>query len=210
MKRIPFFKIKLLAVLSVFFFSASAQISNVTNSHIGNSFNGGNDKWGQNYADELDVASDGTMITASAWDEAGRCVGVFKDGQPVALLKTPFSSDCWGFGTSTEAFAVDDNYVYVNNCIGDLMRFNRNSNYDYLDKVNTGIAFGMTHSAGFLYMIQANGLVQKRSVSNIGTVALSFTVVNSYDLAVDAAGSIWVLTTDKEVVKYSTAGVVSS
>ena len=187
-------------------FQGNAQLSNVTSSHIGNTFNGGNNKWVQNYAEELDVASDGTIVTGSAWDEAGRCVGIFKDGQPVALLQTPFSSDCWGWGTATEAAALDDNYVYVNNCKGDMMRFNRNSNYAYVDKVQTGIAFGMTHSGGFLYMIQANGLVQKRSVSNLGTVALSFTVTGGYDLAVDATGSIWVLTTNKEVIKYSATG----
>ncbi len=192
------------------YFPVQAQITNVINGYIGNTFNGGNNKWVQNYAVELDVASDGTMITASEWDEAGRCVGVFKDGQPIAYLKQfngAGGHKCWGYGTATRATAVDNTYLYVNNCEGHTQRYNRANSYSYIDATDTGIAEGMTCSGNFLYMITPKGLVQKRSVSNLASVSLSFVVTGGYDLAVDSGGNIWVLTTNNEVLKYSGAGV---
>jgi|GEM_PF-3276009 len=190
-----------------------AQLSNVTNGYVGNTFSGGDNKWVQNYANEVDVAPDGTLVTGSEWDEAGRNVGIFKDGQPVAYLKQYNGAgghSCWGWGTATKAIAIDDNYLYVNNCQGDLLRFNRSNNYAYVDQVPTGGAEGMTFSAGSLYLVKANGLVEKRSTASIGTVSLSFTVTGGYDVAVDAAGNIWVLTTNKEVLKYNASGTYTN
>ena len=200
----------LFLLLLCFCFQTKAQIPNVTSGYIGNTFNGGNNKWVQNHAYELDVASDGTMITASDWDEAGRCVGVFKDGEPVAYLKQfngAGGHDCWGWGTSTKATAVDNNYLYLNDCNGFTQRYNRANNYSYVDAVNTGLAEGMTCSGSYVYMITPDGLVQKRVSSKLNLVALSFTVTGGYDLAVDNAGNIWVLTTNKEVLKFNSAGV---
>ena len=188
----------------------SQQINNVTNGFVGNTFSGDNVKWVQNYAEEMDVASDGTLITASAWDEAGRCVGIFKDGQPVAYLKQYNEAgghNCWGYGTSTEAVAINDNYLYANNCDGDILIFNRAKNYFYESKVNSGVATGMTATATDVYLIKAGGIVQKRSITNIGTVALTFTVPGGYDLAVDKDGNIWILTDKNEVVKYNNLGL---
>ena len=199
----------LVLILIVTHSFASAQLSNVTNGFIGNTFNGGNGKWVQNYAEELDVASDGTMVTASEWDEAGRCVGIFKDGQPVTLIKENNGGghNCWGFGTATKAVAINDNHLFVNNCDGNILRFDRAKNYWYVNKVNTGVAVGMTCSGNDLYLIKSDGVVQKRSVTSLSTVALTFTVAGGYDLAVDAEGNIWVLTINKEVLKYTASGV---
>ncbi len=186
-----------------------AQLSNVTNGYVGNTFSGDDNKWVQNYATEVDVASDGTLVTASDWDEAGRCVGIFKDAQPVAYIKQYNGAgghSCWGWGTSTKAIAIDDAYLYVNNCQGELMRFSRSNGYAYVDQTQTGEAVGMTVSAGNLYLVKASGLVEKRSAAGMGTVSLSFTVAGGYDVAVDGTGSIWVLTTNKEVLKYSPLG----
>lgn len=185
------------------------QVCNVTTGYVGNTFNGGNNKWVQNHSEELDVASDGTMVTTSTWDEAGRCIGVWKDGQPVTLLKQADPNDgCWGWGTGTEAAAIDDDYLYAVNCKNNLLRWNRKAGYNYVDKTNVGDSsvVGMTHSAGYLYLVKVNGLVEKRSVSSLGTVSLSFTVTGGYDLAVDKNGNIWVLTKDKQVIKFDALG----
>jgi hypothetical protein len=186
------------------------QIPNVTTGYIGNTFNGANEKWIPNYATELDVASDGTIITATEWDEAGRCVGVFKDGQAIAHPKQ-FNGrgghNCWGWGTATRATAIDNTYLYVNNCGGEILRFSRANNYSYVDSTKVGVAEGMTVSKNFLYMIKPSGLVQKRSVSSLRSISLSFSVTGGYDLAVDNGGNIWVLTTNNEILKYSPAGV---
>ena len=208
-----YFKLALSILLLLAIQVKAQQLRNVTSGFVANTFSGDNGKWVQNYAEELDVASDGTMVTASGWDEAGRCVGVFKDGQPIAYLKQ-FNGEgghnCWGWGTSTEAVAINDNFLYVNNCDGDILLFNRSKNYFYESSVNSGVATGMTATANDVYLIKAGGIVQKRSVSNLGTVSLTFTVPGGYDLAVDKSGNIWILTDKNEVLKYSSAGVYSN
>ena len=207
--KLQLFKCFFSALLIASFLTSNAQLSNVTNGFVGNTFSGDNNQWVQNYANELDVASDGTMVTASEWDEAGRCIGIFKDGQPVALVKEYDGAgghNCWGWGTASKAAAVDNNYLYVNNCDGDILRFNRLNGYSYVDKVNTGVAEGMTCSNGYLYLITTAGEVQKRSVSTLSKITLKFTIMGAYDLAVDASGNIWVLTTNKEVLKYNASG----
>jgi len=205
--RQPAFILILLLVTPLF---VLGQICNLTSGFVGNTFNG-NVKWVQNYAEELDVALDGTMVTTSTWDEAGRCIGVWKDGQPVTLLKQQDPNDgCWGWGTATEAAAISDDYLYAVNCQNNLLRWKR-PGYNYVDKTNVGESadkvIGMTYSAGYLYMVKTSGLVEKRSVSNLNTVSLSFTMTNGYDVAVDGSGSIWVLTKGKEAIKFNPSGV---
>ena len=208
--KVPKFIQLCLCIICIFYSSqTNAQLSNVVNSYVGNTFSGDNLKWVQNYANELDVASDGTMVTASEWDEAGRCIGIFKNGQPVAMVKEYNGNgghNCWGYGTASRAIAIDDKYVYVNNCDGDIMRFNRLDNYKYIDKFNAGVAEGMTYSNEYLYLIKSDGVVEKRSITSLGSISLSFTVTGGYDLAVDASGNIWVLTTNNEVLKYDASG----
>ena len=53
---------------------------------IGNSFGGG-DKWVQNFAEDLCVLPDGTCVVGSFWDEAGREVGLYREGKPIARLE---------------------------------------------------------------------------------------------------------------------------
>ena len=207
--NLTFLKFYLIIFFALISLQTKAQIPNVTSGYLGNTFDGSS-KWVQNHAEELDVASDGTMVTASDWDEAGRCVGIFKDGQPVAYLKQfngAGGHTCWGYGTATRATAVDDNYLYLNDCNGNIQRYNRATNYSYVDQTMTRKAEGMTVSGSFVYMITPAGLVQKRSASNLATVSLSFKVTGGYDLAVDNGGNIWVLTSNKEVIKYTPAGV---
>ena len=57
-----------------------------TTSWLGNSFGGGPD-WVQNFAESLCVLPDGTCVVGSFWDEAGREVGLYKDGRPVGKLE---------------------------------------------------------------------------------------------------------------------------
>ncbi len=52
---------------------------------LGNSFGGG-PKWVQNFAEDLSVLPDGTCVVGSFWDESGREVGLYKNGQPIAKL----------------------------------------------------------------------------------------------------------------------------
>jgi sugar lactone lactonase YvrE len=54
-------------------------------SWIGNTFGGG-PKWIQNAAESMQVLPDGTLLVGSFWDEAGREVGLYKDGDVVGQL----------------------------------------------------------------------------------------------------------------------------
>jgi hypothetical protein len=55
-------------------------------SWVGNTFSGagssGKGRWIQNMIASIDVTPDGTVMAASSWDEAGRCIGLYRDGQP--------------------------------------------------------------------------------------------------------------------------------
>jgi hypothetical protein len=72
-------------------------------SWVGNSFGGdggnnGEGYWVQNGADEIEVTPDGTVIAGTDWDEAGRCVGLYKDGRPnrVLLKQEGAKETAWG------------------------------------------------------------------------------------------------------------------
>ena len=54
-------------------------------SWVGNTFGGG-PSWVQNFAESMVVLPDGTLVVASFWDEAGREVGLYKDGKPSGSL----------------------------------------------------------------------------------------------------------------------------
>ncbi|MBY0459891.1 MAG: SMP-30/gluconolactonase/LRE family protein, partial [Gemmataceae bacterium] len=57
-----------------------------TTTWIGNTFGGGKE-WVQNFAEDLCMLPDGTCVVGSFWDEAGREVGLYKDGKPVGMLE---------------------------------------------------------------------------------------------------------------------------
>lgn len=53
---------------------------------VGNSFGGG-PKWVQNFNDQMQVLPDGTVYLASFWDEGGREVGIYKNGDVIGKLE---------------------------------------------------------------------------------------------------------------------------
>ncbi len=58
----------------------------VQTSWTGNTFGGANDKWVQNYIDEIEVVPDGTVYAHSEWGEARRTIGVHKNGDVVPTM----------------------------------------------------------------------------------------------------------------------------
>ena len=83
-----------------------------TTSWLGNSFGGGPD-WVQNFAESLCVLPDGTCVVGSFWDEAGREVGIYKDGRPIAKLEHTHMRGGKAIATST-------NYLfYAHTCVRD-------------------------------------------------------------------------------------------
>ena len=57
-----------------------------TTTWVGNTFGGG-PKWVQNFNNQMQVLPDGTVYLASFWDEAGREVGIYRNGDVVGQLK---------------------------------------------------------------------------------------------------------------------------
>jgi hypothetical protein len=76
---------------------------------LGNTFGGG-PRWVQNFAESMQVLPDGTTVVGSFWDEAGREVGLYKNGQPVGQLADTHMRG--GF-----AVAATDQYLfYAHTC----------------------------------------------------------------------------------------------
>jgi hypothetical protein len=97
---------------------------------------GANDKWVQNYVDEIEVAPDGTVYAHSEWDESGRTIGVYKNGDAVPLMLKQYDGagghKAWGWGTAGQAVAIDATRIYLINTSGELLRFNR-ADHKFID-----------------------------------------------------------------------------
>ncbi len=86
----------------------AASSTRYTTSWIGNSFGGG-DKWVQIQISGMYVATDGTIYTNSEWDEAGREVGIYRNGDVVGK-----ADDLHGWGRSGGiAITANEKYIYV-------------------------------------------------------------------------------------------------
>ncbi len=102
------------AIISIFiatYFVArvTPAASAYTTSWMANSFGGGNKRWVQIQFRHAYVTSDGTVYTNSEWDEAGREVGIYKNGDVIGLAEDLHGWDRLG----GQAIAVDKKYMYV-------------------------------------------------------------------------------------------------
>jgi len=88
-------------------------------SWIGNTYGGRDGKWVQNQVDEIEVSPDGTVYAASEWDKAGRCTGVYKNGDIVPGMLKQFTDagghKACGWGTANQAIAIDAERIYLIN-----------------------------------------------------------------------------------------------
>ncbi|MGF1675668.1 MAG: hypothetical protein ACFCUV_18575, partial [Rivularia sp. (in: cyanobacteria)] len=86
----------------------AASLYRYKTSWIGNSFGGG-DKWVQIQISGMYVAPDGTIYTNSLWDEAGREVGIYRNGDVVGK-----ADDLHGWGRNGGVtITADEKYIYV-------------------------------------------------------------------------------------------------
>lgn len=190
----------------------------VQTSWIGNTFGGADNKWVQVTVDEMEVTPDGTVITGSEWDEAGRCTGIYKDGQTNNTLLKQFDGKgghkAWGWGTANQAVTFDADTIYLVNTEGDLLRFRRKDN-SYIDATpvakvtevdgkKSGGAVGLTCANGNLYVVRDNGEILVQRTSDLSRLR-SFSVLNARDLAVARDGSLWILA-GKQILHYSAQG----
>lgn len=181
-------------------------------SWVGNSFGGdggpnGFGFWVQNGVDEIEVALDGTVFAGVEWDEAGRCVGLYKDGQVnQVLLKTEgdeLQNSAWGWGTGTEAIAINGQDIYIANTGKKLLHFQWTPGElnswrfiratDMRDK-----AVGMS-AGNNLIAIVYKGFLELRDAEKL-SVTGGFDIDNAKDVTIAPDGSLWVLTNN--VVKH--------
>ena len=78
-------------------------------SWIGNTFGGANDEWVQDWVQGIYVASDGTVYTNAFWDEGGREVGIYRNGQVVGMAAHTHG---WGY-TGGAAITANAKYLFV-------------------------------------------------------------------------------------------------
>ncbi len=115
MKRRSFFRIRVLVSASVALGAilcgtsiSKAQTLNYSTTWLGNTFGGGAN-WVQNSVEGIWVAPDGTVYTASGWDEGGREFGIYRDGRIAGTIP-----DTHGWGTGGgQAIVADDNYIFI-------------------------------------------------------------------------------------------------
>jgi hypothetical protein len=196
-----------------------APILQAETSWIGNTFGGANERWVQVWVDEIEVSSDGSVYTASDWDEAGRCTGVYKNGDVNATLLKQYDGKgghkSWGWGTASLAVAIDARNLYILNLDGEIVRFDR-ATLKYLDttpaleikKENdkpVGVAHGMACANGVLAIVRDGGEVQVRRTDDLKTVASTWQVPGARDVAIDRRGRLWILA-GAQVLAFSREG----
>lgn len=188
-------------------------------SWVGNSYPGdggpnGFGYWVQNGADEIEVTPDGTVFAGTDWDEAGRCVGLYRDGKVnhILLKQETKKETAWGWNTGNEAIAVDGTNIYIANKGARLLRFSWTpgdlESAKFQEEIEMpGRAVGLSGGHGWLAVAYTNRLELRTSD---GFTLLSSAVANDLkDVVVAPDRSIWLIAGDaieKRAILTNSAG----
>lgn len=176
----------------------------LTTSWVGNTLPGlgghGSGTWIPNFCDEIEVAPDGTVISQSTWDEAGRCIGLFKDGAVNSVLVRQFDGkgghNCWGWGSAGRAVAVDGTAIFAINLDGHLMRFTWTpgalDSVRYAAQVTVGKAVGLHARNGRLAACMEDGTVRTFDPGTL-TETSRVSAPGVSDVALEDGGRLWLL-----------------
>ena len=186
-------------------------------SWVGNSFGGeggpnGMGYWVQNGVDEIEVTPDGTVFAGVGWDEAGRCLGLYKDGKANRNLvkaeggKLPDSA--WGWGTGNNALAVLGDTIFVANTGKKLLRFRwtpgDTESVKFVSAADIPAeAVGMTARGERLAIVYKDEIELRR----VGDAMVTghFALKNAQDAVFAADGTLWTIAENK-VQRYSAEG----
>ena len=176
-----------------------------TTSWIGNTFGGdggpnGSGRWIQDGAAKIAVSPDGVVFAGVGWDEAGRCAGLYKEGQTNRALlqeKRPDHKDtAWGWGTANNAVAISGDTLYIGNTGKQLIRFRWTpgdiDSARYLDSTEMPENIvGMAANRKQIALLYKDAVELRRAadLSVLKRVALS----NATDAAFAPNGSLWLL-----------------
>lgn len=188
-----------LAVMAVVHVDAAGDIPGTyQTTWVGNTF-GGDDYWVQNTIESAHVTPDGTVIAASDWDEAGRCVGLYRDGVPNEALLQQYDGagghDAWGWGTASECVTAVGEYIFMVNTEGELLRFRWSppdiNSGEYVDQAESGEANAIDAGGDVLAVARKDGVTEIWSVADL-SLNDSFSTGEIRDIAIDPSGeSIW-------------------
>lgn len=174
-------------------------------SWVGNSLGGdgganGFGYWVQNSADEIEVTPDGTVIAGSEWDEAGRCVGLYKDGRVNRVLLKEHEGKgretAWGWGTANNAVAVDGEHLYVANKGKKLLHFrwkpgDLDSAHFVEEAAMRAEAVGLSARGQRIAVVYSDEL-EIRDYKDLKILS-RFSIRGARDAAIAADGSLWIL-----------------
>ena len=173
-------------------------------SWVGNSFGGdgggnGFGYWVQNGVDEIDVTPDGTVIAGVSWDEAGRCVGLYREGKVNRVLlkaKEGGRETAWGWNTGNNAVAASGSTLYLANTGKQLVRFAWTpgdlDSARYVDEVGTASeAVGLAARKDVIVVVLKDSVEIHRAGDL--SVAGRFKIDGSTDAAIAPDGSLWIL-----------------
>ena len=177
-------------------------------SWVGNSFPGdggpnGLGFWVQNGADEIEVTPDGTVLAGTDWDEAGRCVGLYKEGKVNrVLLKQEgpgVKETAWGWNTGNNALAVNGRDIFVANKGKRLLRFtwtpgDLDSATFIEERELPAEPIGLHARGGRLAVAYADRLELRRASG--GSVPRSVAVAGIKDVTLAPDGTPWVIVGD--------------
>ncbi len=169
---------------------------------IGNSFPGigenGKGEWMQDMIDQIAVSPDGTVITTSSWDEAGRCSGLYREGHVnrSCLQQSKGSRKAWGWGTAGNGIAVDADRFLILNTEGELLRFSWRpgelDSAEQLDQLAIGKGRCVAMRGGTVALVLDGDVVALLSASDLKE-RQRFTLAGVTRVAISGDGSLWLL-----------------
>ncbi len=144
--------------------------------------------------DSMAVASDGTVYTNSAWDESHKLLGIYRDGLDHGQLLQATNQYSW-VHPDGGAIAVNSTHVFVSVRHGSFRRYLRSNRTPAGADVTvcTQKLTGLAASATEVFVSDPQN--QKIKVYDAATLAYlrEFAVSTPANLALDAAGGLWVL-----------------
>ncbi|NJL30753.1 MAG: hypothetical protein HC898_03480, partial [Phycisphaerales bacterium] len=190
---------------SLFGGRAAAQELKYVTDFAGNTFSGTgqapNGKWMQNVINAIDVAEDGTVVTASFWDENGRCTALYRDGDVNSKLLMQYNGKgghgCWGWGTAAYSVAVLGESIFIVNEDGQLLRFSWKpgdlDSTEYVEQIDkVGKAVGMDARGNVLVIVGDKGRISVRSTKNLKETG-GFDLPGATSVAIGTKGDLWLV-----------------
>ncbi len=165
---------------------------------IGNSYGNRSNQWLQRQTHAMALGENGTIYAHTTWDEAGRCLGAYRNGTVDRRMFQQYDGrgghKAWGWGTAGRSVAVSPEHVFIINNRQDLIRFHRdNHSFDQESKIDFQPGNMAWHQHRLLILDRENPTVylyDARSLEKIGQRQISGGE-RPFDIAVDGHNRVW-------------------